>query len=85
MVLTIPVTPEVEAKLRAQADRAGVDVETYAARTLEKAASRPSLDEVLAPLRKEFDATGMGDDELAELLEDAKHDMRAARRAREAS
>ena len=85
MVLSIPLTPEVEAKLRAQAQRIGVDVQTLATRTLERLALRSPLDDVLAPLRAEFDATGMTDDALSDLLEDAKHDMRAKRRAREVS
>ncbi len=85
MVLSIPITPDTEAKLRAQAAVVGVDVETFAARTLERVASRPPLDELLAPLRAEFDASGMTDEQLADLLEQAKHEMRAERRARHAS
>ena len=49
--------------------------------TLERAATRPSLDEVLAPLRDEFDRSGMSEEELTDFLEDAKHEARAERRA----
>ena len=49
-MLSIPITPETEAKLKAKAATAGVDLHTYAARTLERIAARPPLDEILAPL-----------------------------------
>jgi hypothetical protein len=79
MVLNVPISPEVEAKLKAKAAVAGVDVQTFVAITLERAASRPDLAEVLGPLRAEFDASGMSEAELTELLETAKHRMRGRR------
>ncbi len=85
MTLTIPISPEAEAKLIAKAAAAGVDVTTFAAQTLERAASKPTLEEILAPLRKEFEQSGMTEDELTDLLEQAKHEARAERRARKAS
>jgi len=85
MVLSIPITPETEAKLRAKAAVAGMDVQTFAARTLERIAARPPLDDLLAPLRAEVTASGMTDEQLTELLETAKHDARAQRRSRHAS
>jgi hypothetical protein len=81
MPLSVPITPETEARLKAKA-AAGLDVETFAARTLERVAARPPLDEVLAPLRAEFEASGMSEEHLAELLEQAKHDGRFAYRER---
>ena len=77
MVLSLSISPEAEANLKVKAAAAGVDVATYAARMLEFAATRPSLDEVLAPLRDEFERSGMSEDELTELLENAKHEARA--------
>ena len=85
MVLSIPITPETEAKLKAKAATAGVDLHTYAARTLERIAARPPLDEILAPLRAEVDASGITEEELTDLLETAKHEMRSERRTRQAS
>ena len=85
MQLTVPISPEAEAKLIAKAAAAGVDVATFAARALERVASRPTLEEVLAPLRSEFERSGMTEDELTHLLEQAKHEARAERRARKAS
>lgn len=76
MVLNIPVSVEVENKLKAKAAVAGVDVQAFVAIMLERAALRPTLDEALAALRAEFDGSGMSEDELVNLLESAKHEMR---------
>ena len=47
MVLSIPISPEAEARLKAKAAEAGVDITTYAARHLELMASSPrSLREI---------------------------------------
>ena len=77
MVLSIPITAETEAKLKAKAAVAGVDLQTFAARALERIASRPNLDEALAPLRAEIQDSGVTEDQLSDLLEEAKHDLRA--------
>ncbi len=52
---------------------------------LKRADSQPSLEEILAPLRNEFDRSGMTEDELTQLLEQAKHEARAERRANKTS
>ena len=81
MTLSISITAEAEARLREKAAHAGLDVETYAARALERlATSRPSLDELSGPVAREVAAGGMSEDELSELLEAEKHAMRAERR-----
>jgi hypothetical protein len=85
MVLHVPISAEAEARLHAKAAAAGLDAETFAARALEQVLTRPTLEEILGPLREEFDASGMSEEELVELLETAKHEMRAERRARTAS
>jgi pyruvate/oxaloacetate carboxyltransferase len=85
MTLTISISAEAESKLVAKAAAAGVDVATFAAKALERAASEPTLEEILAPLRSEFEGSGMTEDELTELLEQAKHEARAERRARKVS
>jgi hypothetical protein len=85
MVLRVSISSETETKLKAKAAVAGMDVQTFAARALEREASRRSLDELLAPLRAEFDSSGMSEEKLENLLETAKHQMRAERRGRKAS
>ena len=78
MVLTLSISAEAEAKLRAKAHAAGVNVETYAARFLEQMAEKPlSLKEIGGPIAEDFAKSGMTEDELSDLLEEAKHAMRA--------
>lgn len=80
MVIQIPLSPDTEAKLRAQAEAAGQEINAYAAALLERAAKQPPLEEIIAPLRAEFAASGMTDDQLGDYLEDAKHELRRDRR-----
>jgi hypothetical protein len=83
MTLTIPISPEAEERLKAKAAAAGMDVVTYAARELERSFSAPrSIGEISGPAYEEFLHSGMTDDELGDLLEQAKHAMRAERRSK---
>jgi hypothetical protein len=86
MVLQLLISPEAEAKLKAKAAAAGVDVETYATTLAEQVTKAPlSLKEISGPIADDFAKSGMTDDELGDLLEQAKHEMRAERRGRQAS
>jgi hypothetical protein len=85
MTLRIEISDKAQARLREQAVATGQAAEAIAARLVEQAVLSPSLDEVLAPVRAEFEATGMDDTALSDLIEKAKHDLRAARQARKAS
>ena len=83
MMLSLSISPETEACLREKAAAAGVDVETYAATIVEQSAKTPaSLKEISGAAADDFAASGMTEDELGELLEEAKHEMRAERRNR---
>jgi hypothetical protein len=82
MALQISISPKAEAKLRAKAAEVGQELSDYAAGVLERAAEAAlPLTEISGPLHAEFKASGMTDDELGDLLEDAKHRMRRQRRA----
>jgi hypothetical protein len=85
MVLSVTISTEAEAKLRAKAAAAGVDLATYAARQLERlAAPPPSLREISGPIGEAFARSGMSEDELSDFLEAEKHAMRAERREKTA-
>ena len=85
MVLSLSISEEAEARLKAKAADAGVDLETYAARYLELMASPPkSLKEISGPIAEEFVRSGMSEDELSDFLETEKHAMRAERRGKRA-
>ena len=81
MTLEISISPEAEAKLREKAAIAGEDVDDYAAGVLGRSTKRPlTLEEISGPIAEEFRRSGMSEDELTELLETAKHEMRRQRR-----
>ena len=82
MTLAVPIGHDTEVKLAAKAKSMGLDTPTYAARILEAAAVRPSLDEILAPIRKKFAESGMTEDEAAARYEAEKHTARAKKRGR---
>lgn len=76
MVLSIDIAPQLEVRLRLQAAALGTDVQSYVAQLVEQAAARVSLDEVLGPLRKQFAASGITDDQLIEDITEAQAESR---------
>jgi hypothetical protein len=81
MPLNIPLSPEVEARLRERAAAAGQDPAEYAARVLERSLSAPiPIADISGPIAEQFRASGMTEDQLAEALEAVKHEARAQRR-----
>jgi hypothetical protein len=81
MSVTIEIDPKTEARLRRQAEAAGTDFNAYISRLVEDAASRRSLDEILAPLRQEFAASGMSEDELVDLITTTRDAYRREKQA----
>ena len=82
MTLTLQIPPEAEARLIEKARSAGMDVPRYAERILETEARRPTLGEISGPIAAAFQESGMSEDELGDLLEKAKLQMRAERQVR---
>ncbi len=82
MTLHISISPEAEAKLRERAAAAGLSVDQYATGVLERSADQPlSIEAISGPIGRAFEASGMTEDQLTELLERAKHEERLRRRA----
>jgi hypothetical protein len=77
MTLSIEIPPQTETRLRQQAEAAGKDVGVYVSELLVHVAAKPALDEILAPLRKQFADMGIGDEELVADITDAQTDYRA--------
>ena len=84
MVLQIPITSDTEAKLRRQAQAAGKDVTAYVSQLVEQAAARPSLDELLEPLRRQFAQSGATDEQLIAEITEAQASYRTEKRKRPA-
>ena len=83
MQLTISVSPESEAKLKARAAAAGQDVADFVSQMVRHFIEPPTpLEKLSGPIYQKFLESGMSDEELSEELDRAKHEMRAQRRAR---
>ena len=72
MTLVVSISPQIEAKLRQQAAAEGSEPSAYASKLLEKAMGGSPLDELLAPLRAQFAASGTTDEELIQQITDAR-------------
>jgi hypothetical protein len=86
MTLTISIPAEAEAKLKMRAAASGQDLSSYVAKLVSRFAEPPTpLEKLSGPIYQKFLESGMTDDELGDLLEQAKHEMRADRRAKSQS
>jgi hypothetical protein len=75
MTITIDLPSEVEAALQKKAAADGKNIQTYIFETLKNQALKSSLDEILAPIRKNFADSGMTEEELDELIEREREAM----------
>jgi len=76
MTLVITLPPELEEKLRRRAADVGKDAATFARETLEEKLQGPrSLDEILAPFRKQIAQSGMSDPELDDFYESLRDEV----------
>lgn len=78
MTLQISLTPEAETRLCERAAAAGKQPADLARAIVERDVRRPTLEEISGPIYQRFLESGMSDEELGDLLEEAKHHMRAA-------
>jgi len=82
IVLTLP--PEVEQKLRTEAARRGKEVTALVEELIDRGlAVSPTLDQILAPFRREVEVSGLTDEELDALLEEAREEAWKARQGLE--
>ena len=83
-MLQIPLPPDTEQALRERAKANGEDVASYAARLIQQALTAPSVDELLAPFRREVEESGIADGDLDRLGEELRQEVRQEREARKA-
>jgi hypothetical protein len=81
LTITITLAPDMERKLIAAAATNGLTPEIFAHHLIERGL-KDSLDQVLAPFRKEVEESGITDDELRELFTKARAEVRAEKRAK---
>lgn len=83
MTISLTLSPDQEKRLRERATAAGQELSVYVSRLLERFAEPLTpMEEISAPVYRQFVESGMTDDELGDLLERAKHEMRVDRRGR---
>jgi hypothetical protein len=75
MTITIDLRPEQERRLAERAARAGQDIAGYVHDLIYRDIDAESLDRILAPVRRNFEESGMTDDDLAALVEEVREDI----------
>lgn len=76
MTITLTMTPETQRKLVERATRVGRDVESLACELIERSLnSEPTLDDILAPFRRQVADSGMSESELTTLFEEARDEV----------
>jgi hypothetical protein len=87
MTLTLDLPPELEKKLRERATASGQDVAGYLYRLIERevlgtsggeapaASTGKTFDQILAPIREGFQQSGMTEEELTALFEEAREEV----------
>ena len=77
MEITVNISDEAGRMIFARANKEGKDVAAFAARVLEREAKKPSLDELLAPVRAQFAASGLTEDELTQIVKQERRAIRS--------
>jgi hypothetical protein len=75
MVITISLSPEQERRLVQRAAQAGRDVAAYVHQLIDHDIRAESLDVILEPVRRNFEQSGMTDEDLAALVEEVREDI----------
>lgn len=75
--MTLPIDAELERWLAKNAAAQGIKAEQFAVDALRRLARRPTIDEVFADVQTEFVASGMTDEELGHIIEQALAEVRA--------
>ena len=66
--VTLRLSAGARAKLAEQAARSGQDLSAVASDLIEHAVTRPSIADIMAPVRKQAGASGMSDEQLDDFL-----------------
>ena len=82
MTINISLTPEAETKLRQRASSLGQDVSIVASDLLEEAVCRPTVEELLAPARRQIAESGMCDQALDGFFRDVLKEVRNEKKAK---
>lgn len=81
MTVILELNPKTEEVLQRKAHARGDDLRGYLEEVIQKEADRVSLDERLAPVRKQFEESGMSEEQLDEFLNGVRRTINEERRA----
>jgi hypothetical protein len=84
MTVTISISEDVAMKLEQRAAGLGQTVPAYASPIVTETVTKPTVDEVLGPFRKQVADSGMSDEELDEFLRGELEVHRREKRAKSA-
>ena len=76
MTINISLSPEQARRLTERAIQAGQGVTAYVHHLIDRDIKAESLDAILAPVRRNFEQSGMTDEDLATLVEEVREDIR---------
>ncbi len=82
--MRLRLTQQAKDKLTEQAAQSGRPLDEVASELLEQAVARPSVDELLAPFRKQVAESGMSDEELDDFFRAQLDAVRRENRAKQA-
>lgn len=78
MTVVLELGPEIEEALERKAKASGFEVSVYLEKLVQKdveAETEKSFAEILAPIQKVFQESGMSEDELVEMFENAREEV----------
>jgi hypothetical protein len=75
MSITVSLSPEQERRLIERAARSGKDPAEYVRHLIERDIHGPTVDEVLAPFRRQVEESGLSDDELGAFFEEVRQEV----------
>ncbi len=78
--VTISLPKEVGNVLEKRAEDSGQDFETYIKNIVETQAKKMTLDETLAPIRQAVEESGLNEDELDNIFQQARREVSQAKR-----
>jgi hypothetical protein len=82
MSLVVDLDPKVEEALRKKASAQGTSFDDYVSGVLNKhVAQGPTIDEILEPVRREFEKSGMTEDQLDEFLNGVRQKVHEEKRS----
>lgn len=76
-IMTLPIDTELESWLTKNAAAQGIKAEQFAVEALRRLARRPSIDEVFADVQAEFEASGLSNEDLQQVIEQALAEVRS--------